>query len=154
MAAPLDVDREKVKMLCMSLGVREAARQMSLPESTVKSWCTRGKWLASTRPTPAMIAPPPTVLRASSASNPIISPADALANALADDSKATRISLSRSARNMARQAETAPLEQAGDVVQAAKVASMVHGWEEQGAEAHPINLVSAMQVNIQVNTGN
>lgn len=59
-------------------------------------------------------------------------PADALREVLADDSRETRISLSRAARNLAAKAEGAELDQAGDVLQVAKTAAMVHSWEQAG----------------------
>lgn len=46
MPQALPVDREKVKMVALQIGVREAARQFELPESTVKSWSTREGWFA------------------------------------------------------------------------------------------------------------
>src|SRR4051812_23388649 len=63
MPAALDVNREAVRVLCVAVGVREAARKLGLPESTVQSWSQRGGWLKPT-------VQPPTVLAATSATNP------------------------------------------------------------------------------------
>lgn len=62
----------------------------------------------------------------------VTSASDALSEVLAEDSKETRISLSRAARNLARQAETADLSQAGDALQTGKLAALTHGWSEGG----------------------
>lgn len=76
MPAALDVDRTQVQMLALTYGVREAARMLGLPESTVKSWCTREGWL---EPKPV----PPTVIRP--ASNASIAPINALQNSMKGD---------------------------------------------------------------------
>lgn len=113
-------------MLVMSIGVRDAARKLELNENTVLDWSRKGKWLADCRPTPAK-APPP-----ASMASPIgpIKPADALQSILSEDERETRLSLSKAARRMAKTAEDAPLEQAGDALQAGKLASLVHRWEK------------------------
>lgn len=126
MPAPIKVDKDQVRMLVLAVGVREAARQMGLPETAVQQWSCRGKWLAKTRPTPAALPLPASMQSVTTVRQ---TPADALSAVLADDAKETRLSLSRSARNLAQQAETALLDQAGDVLSAAKVASVVHRWD-------------------------
>lgn len=126
MPAALDVNREAVKMLAISVGVREAARQMGLPESTVKSWSDRGEWLKKP-------VQPPTVLRASNASKP----SDCLANTIADDGLRTRVGFAKAARKVAvclgEKEPDALVER--DTAQAARnwtdVASKVHGWGEK-----------------------
>lgn len=60
MPAALDVDREQVRMLAVSVGVREAARQLGLEEDTVCQWAKRGEWLKNI---PRSRPMPPTVLR-------------------------------------------------------------------------------------------
>jgi Putative ATPase subunit of terminase (gpP-like) len=60
MPAALDVDREKVQMLALTYGVREAARMLGLSEDTVKSWSLREGWVSER---PVSVAPPPTVIR-------------------------------------------------------------------------------------------
>jgi len=46
MPQALEVDREQVRIIAMAVGVREAARQCELPESTVQSWSQREGWFA------------------------------------------------------------------------------------------------------------
>lgn len=125
MPPPLDVDREQVRMLVMELGCTEAAKRTGIPLNTVLQWSSRGKWLAHTRQPVSLpkSMTPTTVIG-------VIKPADALANALAEDSCETRMSLSRSARKMARDAESADLAQAGDVLQVGKLAALTHGWAD------------------------
>lgn len=55
------VSREAVKTLAIAVGVREAARQLGLPEPTVQSWSRRDKWFAQ----PPL---PPTITNPNSAS--------------------------------------------------------------------------------------
>lgn len=57
MPAPRDVNRESVKTLAIAVGVREAARQLNIPEATVQSWSLRGAWFKQAAQTPL----PPTV---------------------------------------------------------------------------------------------
>lgn len=136
--APADIDHEQVRMLVLTLGVRAAARKLNLSENTVLAWSRKGGWLAHARPVVAETLPiPPTI----SQTLTTISPADALRDVLAEDSRETRISLSRSARRMAQDAEAAPLESAGDVLQVAKVAAMVHGWESAGSGGVTLNVL-------------
>lgn len=49
MPAALDVDREQVRMLVLSVGVAEASRRTGIDLSTVKQWSARGKWLEQFR---------------------------------------------------------------------------------------------------------
>lgn len=145
MPAALDVNKEAVQVLVGAVGVREAARQMGLSENTVLAWANRGGWVqhianAKERKVQSLASNRPDSLQ-----SPAIKPADALQNVLQDDSRETRISLSKSTRRLAKDAESAPLEQAGDVLQVAKTASLIHGWAP-GAPATG----QAMVLNINV----
>jgi len=154
MAAPrLDIDREQVKLLCLSLGVREAARQMGLKEDTVKKWAQRGRWLANCRPTPAAQPLPPSC-RPTIVPN-VPHPADALIKSLTEHGDRTKIALARAAT---RGAETVAdmldpveaLEHTQDLVGLAKVAASVHGWGSAQQSAG-LNIVS--QINIELGAG-
>lgn len=46
MPKALPVDHEKVKMVALQIGVREAARQFGLKESLVQKWSEREKWMS------------------------------------------------------------------------------------------------------------
>lgn len=125
MPAPLNVDREAVRVLVVAVGPREAARRMNLSENTVLAWSDRGGWLDHLKPENQPQAPasmlPTVAINA-------IKPADALRNVLAEDDHETRISLSRGVRRMAKDAETATLDRAGDVLQTTKAAALLHNW--------------------------
>lgn len=126
MPPPIEIDEEALKTLVVAIGPRAAARQMGLNENTVLAWAKRGNWMAATRPTPAEKPLPASMQpRAITA----IKPSEALANTLEDDSKATKLSLSIAAKRMAREAESAGLDQARNAHEVAKLASTVHAWE-------------------------
>ncbi len=57
-------------------------------------------------------------------------PAVALQNTLLDDSKATRVSLSKGARQMAAKLEAAEPDQASNALQVGKLAALVHNWQQ------------------------
>ncbi len=131
--APLDVDREQVRMLVLSIGVREAARQMGLSENTVSAWSARFGWLEATRPQAPILPRPASMVPTSAASK---SPADALADLNADLSKRSRTAaLKYSAKTLEYAAEMDPQEgllSAPLVVSATKVAATAGNWAEQG----------------------
>jgi hypothetical protein len=64
-----------------------------------------------------------------------ISPADALANQLADDSSKTRIGLSKAAKSAAEEFQGMPghavIKQAKQLRDITATASTLHGWEER-----------------------
>lgn len=70
-------------------------------------------------------------------------PADVLARQLAEDSRATRLSLSIAAKRLAQQAEVAQLEDSQNVKAAAQVASMVHGWDREEQRKVTVNIWGA-----------
>src|SRR6478736_5623285 len=45
MPAALQIDKEQVRIVAVTVGVREAARQFGLPEGTVRAWSCREGWL-------------------------------------------------------------------------------------------------------------
>ena len=67
MPAPLNVNREAVKTLAIAVGVREAARQMNLPEDTVKTWSGRGNWFKKVQKPPTMAREPTETMSPSNA---------------------------------------------------------------------------------------
>lgn len=147
MPAPLNVDKEQVRMLVLSVGVREAARQCGIKEATVQDWSAKGKWLADTRTViiPAKL-PPPASMRPT---DPTRQPADALADTLRADGNATKLAAMRYARLTSNHAvalaETAPdeaLEQAGNVKQVLQAAAIAGGWAVQdGQPSVSVNLL-------------
>lgn len=128
MPAPLDVDHEAVKVLAIAVGVRQAARQMGLPEDAVRQWSKRENWF----PEPQKQVLPPTMQKQTVTG--VTKASDALANTLADDSKMSRLHASRAIRkgfeHLAEQSGEAIMAQAPNVASLAKAASTVHGWAD------------------------
>ena len=55
MPQALEIDRDKVKMVAIQVGVREAARAFDLPEATVQAWSRRDGWMKEVAETQAFI---------------------------------------------------------------------------------------------------
>lgn len=145
MPAALNVNREAVRVLVVAVGVREAARQMNIPAGTVLAWANRGQWLQSKRDaierktaaieqsrnqSPTYDAKTGAIVSQSTA----ITPADSLANTLADENNRTKLGFSRAAVKVA---ETAGAWKPGKILNksrelrdVATIAGKVHGWDE------------------------
>lgn len=96
-------------MLVMSIGVREAARKMGIPESTVQAWSARGEWLKALRRKPATIVKPASMVSATIATSPV----DVLRDTLAENARNTKLGFTKYAARIAGQAgETGTLEEA------------------------------------------
>ena len=122
------------------IGLREIARSMGMPPGTVLSRAKREGWTQLLNQSKALALAEPC----------IISPAEAVAEILADDSRQTKRSLSRATRRMAFEAEEAPLDQAGHVLSVTKAASLLHGWEgKQGCVDHTLNVISQIRIEIE-----
>lgn len=124
--------REAVRLLAIQFGVREAARRLHLNEDTVCSWAKRGQWF-----TPKQKPPPQAI------DTQALQAGDILLEELAENEKETKLSLSRSAKRMAKDAEQATLKHAPYVNQVAKTAALVHGWSErEGKEQFTLNVLN------------
>ena len=130
-------DKAAVRVLAAAVGQREAARRLQLSENTVKSICYRagdGKAVAATEDTRVQAAHPNAP-----------KPPDAMLEALAEDERETRSSLSKSARASARNAESGiRVETAADLASLAKAYSVIHRIE--GGTGGTVGV--AIQVNI------
>lgn len=119
-------------MLAVAVGVREAARQMELPEATVQAWSARYGWFES-----QVVALPPTMKGATVATKA----PDALENVLRERHKKTRLGLSKYVRDAAHVAAKSK----GDLnlAPAVKAVADIMGkvWPQEAATT-----------NIQVNT--
>jgi hypothetical protein len=124
MPAPLKVNRESVKTLAIAVGVREAARQLGIAESTVQAWSKREHWFAKALQPPT----PPTMNGATVATKP----SDALARTLSDRKDKSALHLSRyvvkASEQAARLKGIHTLTSAQDVRHVAGVRS--HLWPE------------------------
>jgi hypothetical protein len=126
MPKPLNVDWPAVRVPAVAVGVREAARQMGISQDAVRQGSKREGWMAS----PKTAAQRALAKPVTSVSPTALSPADALASVLQEHERETKLSLARSARRMAKDAEEATLREAPYVHKAAQVASITHGWNQ------------------------
>ncbi len=118
-APATQIDKESVRMLAIEIGVRPAARQLGLDEDRVCQWSHRGNWF------PAQ----PDVQR--STVSTVSKPGDVLLRELQTHERETRLSLARSARKLAIEAESAELGQSSHVLNVAKTAGIVHKWNDE-----------------------
>lgn len=136
MPRALNVDRDAVKTLALAVGIREAARQMGIAQSTVQTWSEEGKWLQPIPQKPSKaVRPVPT--KAS----------DAMRNALETLGSETRVGFAKAAKKVAKYTSNMQPEKLleRDTAQSsrswASVASTVHGWEKQNAnDSSSLNL--------------
>jgi hypothetical protein len=142
MPKPLNVDWPAVRVLAVAVGVREAARQMGISQDAVRQRSKREGWMAS----PKTVAQRALAKPVTSVSPSALSPADALANVLQEHERETKLSLARSARRMAKEAEEATLREAPYVHKAAQVASITHSWREKEKNPNAI-------LNVAILTG-
>jgi hypothetical protein len=152
------VNWEEVKMLALTVGVREAARRMELSEEQVKKRCTREGWLATPE---ARLAVQRAVALRSGTSAPIpvspLSPAALLASELSQLGSKTRLSLARGIAKAGEHIESLQgkqiVEDAQNIKSVAQTADLVHGWKDAApqvkirldvlsgsAEAQPIDV--------------
>lgn len=131
-------------MLVLSVGVREAARQMGINEKTVLHWSHTGNWLAHTRPQPAPVLP----LSMQSHSVVSVKPADALQNTLLECKGKTRVGLAKWAAKSATHLATLEGEEAAAAHQPAVGTATVMGklWPEQGPQSVRISMFAPTQV--------
>lgn len=150
MPAALDVDRQQVKMLAISVGVREAARQMDLPEETVKKWCTREGWL---KDLPRSQQMPPTILRP--VPN-VPNAANCLVNTLRNDLFETRASHVRIARRAASALEQKPdaalidADVVPSILALGKHAALVGGWNADSRPDSPGKAFGGRNAGLEV----
>lgn len=147
--------REAVKTLAIAVGVREAARQLGINQNTVRQWSSRFKWFKQ----PDSIPVPPTITKQNGLSiTSVTKPSEALRIALEDDSRTTKLGLSKAAR---RAAETFQGMTGAGVIKRAKqlkevtgTAAQIHNWEGQhGSSNLDINVLAGGRAMIQVVQG-
>ncbi len=115
-----EIDREAIRLLAIEHGVREAARMTGLNEDRVRQWSSRYQWLHAKTPHDKEAVTNVTTL-----------PADAHLHELQAHERETRLSLARSARKLATEAESAELGQSSHVLNVAKTAAVVHKWGDE-----------------------
>lgn len=148
----MEITREEVKLLAITVGVRQAARQLGLSEERVLKWSQRGHWFK--QPDPIQL--PPTMRQAEVLT--VRKPSDVLTEQLADDSNQTKLSLSRSLRRGATALEAMPAEVvftgADKVKHLVGSASQLHQWEAKTDSHQDIHIgVLANQAMIFQDSG-
>lgn len=131
MPAPLEVDREQVRLVAVQIGVREAARQFDLPEETVKTWSGRYGWFKEKQQEQQLV----TVARERKRESQGLSPREPKASEILEKyGKQTRLAL---AKGLAKGAETVAdmdgqevLMSAAQIKQLTGAAKDVHGWAQ------------------------
>lgn len=143
MPAPLQVDREAARVLCVAVGVREAARQMGIPEATMQAWSARGKW--TQKITDAQATKAERLQSSVITLQPIATkPAEALYNSLEETGKQTKLNLvkaaSKAAKSFSERTGEAVIKSAKALREITSTAATLHGWEQAGSTNVQINL--------------
>lgn len=127
MPAALDVNWEAIKMLALSIGVREAARRMNLPEGAVMMRSSREGWM---RDIPRSKILPSTMLRPVSG---VSDPAKVYLEELKKIDVETRIEHARTqhanAKYIASRKPQINVEDAQNVKACVQTAGILLGWE-------------------------
>jgi uncharacterized protein YjcR len=117
------------------IGLRELARKMKIPEGTVLAHAKRQGWTQQIQVATGELA-----TMQSDAIAEVQSVPQSLAAILQEHERETKLSLARSARRMAKDAEQATLRESLYVHKAAQVASITHGWGEK--EKNPNSILN------------
>ncbi len=110
------VNKEAVRLLVIQHGQREAARLAGLNEDTVCSWAKRYGWSTASRP------------QAVTGNTALV---ERVSDELQTHERETRLSLARSARKLATEAESAKLNESSHILNVAKTAAVVHKWGDE-----------------------
>jgi hypothetical protein len=117
------VNREEVRLLALSVGVRKAARQLGLNENRVLQWSKREQWFKP-KPQPPKQGDVITVIK----------PSQALAETLKQHGSDTKLGLSTAARKAAKHAANMTpvqvLNVSRDLKNVTDIAEKVHGWNQ------------------------
>jgi hypothetical protein len=136
-----EIDWPGLRAAAVAIGIRKAARQAArdLPPDEQERFvqramkrCSREKWLVKSQQDKAdAIATSPTALSAN-----VRKGADVLSEALAEDSRETRIGLSAAARKAAETFAKMPgskvIKHAQAHLHVTRSASVLHGWDDKG----------------------
>ncbi len=131
------IDWPGIRAAAVTIGVRKAARQAGrdLPpdeqERLVYRALKRSQregWVTASEQVKADATPQGKPL-----SSHVLNGVDLLRETMSEDDRETKLSLSRSFRRLAKDAEAAPLAQAADVLTVTKGAALVHGWASSGS---------------------
>lgn len=141
-AVPLDLEWPAIKILCLSMGIRPAIREMGYEGTStaeaIRKRAHREGWLENVPrnvPLPPTMSPkPPSIVP-----NVTYDPATALINAFKDDMVQTRLGGSRLVRRQVKHLEQKSdhelvADGGGTVLTVLKGAALVHDWATQGTQ--------------------
>ncbi len=112
------VNREEIRMLVQDVGYQETEARTGIAANTLYQWARRFGW---SQP----------VVHSQAVRTVRQSPADAHSDILAEHERETRLSLARSARKLATEAESAKLNESNHILNVAKTAGIVHKWGDE-----------------------
>jgi DNA invertase Pin-like site-specific DNA recombinase len=132
---------EQIKVAYVSgIGLREIARKMNIPEGTVLAHAKRHGWTQQIQ-----VA----TQQQSDAITPVQPVPQSIAAILAEHERETKLSLARSARRMAKDAEEATLREAPYVHKAAQVASITHKWDQREEQSNVMVNIALLGIDPQ-----
>jgi hypothetical protein len=138
MPAALDVDHEQVKAVAVQIGVREAARQFGLLESTVKSWSKREAWFKQIADTTAIVEK--SIAERGLRPVAAISPSEILRK-LGDKSKLRAARLGdNTLKAISRKRDDALIAVAPAFKQTVDALSKVHAWDAPSQNLTQVNI--------------
>ena len=139
--------REAVRLLALSVGVREAARKMGLEENRVMKWSERYQWIQRDLP----IQPPTMQTDIVSA---VSKAANSLAETLKNAGETTKLDLSRAAQKAAKRfagmSGEKIINRSDRLLNVTNVAAKIHSWDSNGAHsAVNLNVLSGGRAVVQ-----
>lgn len=148
MPAPLNVNREAVKTLAIAIGVRQAAREMGLPQGTVQAWSKRGHWFDDPRSKTAVINGRQSVQPLATKA-----PSVALQDTLARLGESTRANLAKAHSKATAYAAKLPAKElmSKDKATALRLhgqgAGLVHQWEAKQQQTNVMVNVALLGID-------
>jgi hypothetical protein len=134
-----EIDWAGLRAAAVAIGIRRAARQaaLDLPPDEQERFvqramkrCSRQKWLVkSQREKADAVATSPTALSAN-----VRNGADVVSQTLAEDSRETRLALSKAALRSARKVKSVPVRTAKELRDLTAAASEIGEWDKLGGE--------------------
>ena len=149
-----EIDWAGLRAAAVAIGIRPAARQAAhdlLPDEQERfvqramKRCSRGKWLAKAQQDKAdAIVTCPGALSAN-----VRNGADVLSDVLAEDSRETRLALSKAALRSARKVKSVPVRTAKELRDLTAAASQIGEWDKLGGEGkitlNVLNVLGGME---------
>lgn len=144
MPAALNVNREAVKVLAVAIGVRAAARELGINESTVQQWSQRENWF----PVVKTVHPPTVIERETSVTKTPV-------EAMRDVGERSRFALARAGEKAAKHLEKMGgheiVNKATKYKDIVSASSQLHGWDAKDqAGSFSLNVLSLGDLNVKI----